>query len=171
MLWYTREASVAVYVANLPGIWPLLREHFRFLRNASSYNQGSSGLEKYGSQQYGNASRMNRSRVPTVHMGTQHEDEIELGRRSFSNATSLPDSGPSLDEEESIGHFGGSLSEKRHAGRESMESDERALNGSTEHGLGILNLEVHVDKTIEVQRTQDQGKKMGLDVVIHGGKD
>jgi len=28
MLWYTREASVAVYVANLPMIWPLLRECF-----------------------------------------------------------------------------------------------------------------------------------------------
>ncbi|KAF2467583.1 uncharacterized protein BDR25DRAFT_205502, partial [Lindgomyces ingoldianus] len=32
MLWYTREASVAVYVANLPGIWPLLRERIHFLR-------------------------------------------------------------------------------------------------------------------------------------------
>ncbi|KAF2999658.1 hypothetical protein E8E13_000417 [Curvularia kusanoi] len=26
MLWYTREASVALYVANLPSIWPLARE-------------------------------------------------------------------------------------------------------------------------------------------------
>ncbi|OCL02354.1 hypothetical protein AOQ84DRAFT_252716, partial [Glonium stellatum] len=32
MLWYTREASVAVYVANLPMIWPLLREYVPFLR-------------------------------------------------------------------------------------------------------------------------------------------
>jgi len=26
MFWYTREASVAIYVANIPCIWPLLRE-------------------------------------------------------------------------------------------------------------------------------------------------
>ncbi|KAF6829819.1 ubid family decarboxylase [Colletotrichum musicola] len=32
MLWYVREASVAVYVSNLPLIWPLLREWFPLLR-------------------------------------------------------------------------------------------------------------------------------------------
>lgn len=31
MLWYVREASVAVFVANLPMIWPLLRQWFPFL--------------------------------------------------------------------------------------------------------------------------------------------
>ncbi|KAF2460094.1 hypothetical protein BDY21DRAFT_184732 [Lineolata rhizophorae] len=36
MLWYFREASVAVYVANLPMIWPLLREWFPFLRDLST---------------------------------------------------------------------------------------------------------------------------------------
>ncbi|QDS72931.1 hypothetical protein FKW77_008134 [Venturia effusa] len=38
MLWYTREASVAVYVANLPLIWPLLREWMPFLRGSSKDN-------------------------------------------------------------------------------------------------------------------------------------
>lgn len=33
MLWYTREASVAVYVSNLPMIWPLLREWFPRVRS------------------------------------------------------------------------------------------------------------------------------------------
>ncbi|OHF02510.1 hypothetical protein CORC01_02205 [Colletotrichum orchidophilum] len=33
MLWYIREASVAVYVSNLPLLWPLLREWFPWLRN------------------------------------------------------------------------------------------------------------------------------------------
>lgn len=33
MLWYTRESSVAVYVANLPMIWPLMREIFPKLRS------------------------------------------------------------------------------------------------------------------------------------------
>ncbi|KAH0537087.1 hypothetical protein FGG08_006089 [Glutinoglossum americanum] len=35
MLWYVREASTAVYVSNLPLIWPLLREWFPFLRSSS----------------------------------------------------------------------------------------------------------------------------------------
>ncbi|WYZ37693.1 hypothetical protein EsH8_II_001199 [Colletotrichum jinshuiense] len=33
MMWYVREASVAVYVANLPLFWPLLREWFPVLRS------------------------------------------------------------------------------------------------------------------------------------------
>ncbi|KAF9878389.1 hypothetical protein CkaCkLH20_03881 [Colletotrichum karsti] len=33
MLWYIREASVAVYVSNLPLVWPLLREWFPWLRD------------------------------------------------------------------------------------------------------------------------------------------
>lgn len=41
MLWYTREASVAVYVANLPMIWPLLREWFPLLRSLSSASRPS----------------------------------------------------------------------------------------------------------------------------------
>ncbi|KAH0557136.1 hypothetical protein GP486_005076 [Trichoglossum hirsutum] len=35
MFWYVREASTAVYVSNLPLIWPLLREWFPFLRSSS----------------------------------------------------------------------------------------------------------------------------------------
>ena len=36
MLWYTREASFAVYVSNLPMIWSLLREWFPALRALTS---------------------------------------------------------------------------------------------------------------------------------------
>ena len=45
MFWYTREASVAIYVANLPCIWPLLREALPVLR---SWTPGfvSSGMYK-----------------------------------------------------------------------------------------------------------------------------
>lgn len=32
MLWYVRESSTAMYVANLPMIWPMLREWFPYLR-------------------------------------------------------------------------------------------------------------------------------------------
>ncbi|KAK2009761.1 hypothetical protein LZ32DRAFT_537265 [Colletotrichum eremochloae] len=36
MLWYIREASVAVYVSNLPLIWPLMREWFPWLRSVGT---------------------------------------------------------------------------------------------------------------------------------------
>jgi len=36
MLWYTRESSVAIYVANLPMIWSLLLEIFPPLRSATN---------------------------------------------------------------------------------------------------------------------------------------
>ncbi|KAE9980130.1 hypothetical protein EG328_000495 [Venturia inaequalis] len=39
MLWYSREASVALYVANLPLVWPLIREWVPFLRaTTKKYN-------------------------------------------------------------------------------------------------------------------------------------
>ena len=41
MFWYTREASVAVYVANLPCIWPLLREFLPVLRSWTPGYHGS----------------------------------------------------------------------------------------------------------------------------------
>jgi hypothetical protein len=41
MLWYTREASVAVYVANLPMIWPLLREWIPYLRTGLTRSNDS----------------------------------------------------------------------------------------------------------------------------------
>ena len=46
MLWYTREASVAVYVPNMPMIWPLLREYIPFLRSIAS--RKASSLPAYG---------------------------------------------------------------------------------------------------------------------------
>lgn len=36
MLWYTRELSVAVYVSNLPLIWPIMREYIPYLRNLTA---------------------------------------------------------------------------------------------------------------------------------------
>ncbi|KAB5528063.1 hypothetical protein GE09DRAFT_1228959 [Coniochaeta sp. 2T2.1] len=45
MLWYVREASVAVYVSNLPMVWPLVREWAPWLR---SWAPGSSGSRSRG---------------------------------------------------------------------------------------------------------------------------
>lgn len=46
MLWYVREASVAVYVSNLPMIWPLLRETFPILRALGPAGAVSSGTPR-----------------------------------------------------------------------------------------------------------------------------
>jgi hypothetical protein len=46
MLWYTREASVAVFVSNLPMIWPLLREYFPVLRALTPGQKSSSPIQR-----------------------------------------------------------------------------------------------------------------------------
>jgi hypothetical protein len=48
MLWYTREASVAIYVSNLPMIWPLMREWFPVLRSMTPGQRSSSAKKGYG---------------------------------------------------------------------------------------------------------------------------
>jgi hypothetical protein len=49
MLWYVREASTAVYVSNLPMIWPLLREWFPYLRKITPGHRSTSDNSKTGS--------------------------------------------------------------------------------------------------------------------------
>jgi hypothetical protein len=142
MLWYTREASVAVYVANLPGIWPLLREHIRFLReHTNSYATGASAKPpKYGyGSQYGNMSSAGpRSRMHTIADGAS--DEIELGA-GHSYAASA-EKRKSADEQRRM-PFGATL----RSGRTSQESDERALH----EGVGAWGI-VQVDTKVEIQR-------------------
>jgi hypothetical protein len=140
MLWYTREASVAVYVANLPGIWPLLREHIRFLReHTNSYVTGASNkAPKYGyGSQYGNmSSKGARSRIRT--MADPESDEIEL-RMEHSYAASSEK--PKSSDERRM-PFGAMV----RSGRTSQESDERALHeGSNTWGV------VQVDTKVEIQ--------------------
>jgi hypothetical protein len=48
MLWYVREASVAVYVSNLPMIWPLLREWFPWLSGLTPGGTSSGGKGRKG---------------------------------------------------------------------------------------------------------------------------
>jgi hypothetical protein len=48
MLWYVRESSTALYVANLPMIWPLLREWFPYLRKLTPGHRSSSNNRNTG---------------------------------------------------------------------------------------------------------------------------
>lgn len=161
MLWYTREASVAVYVTNLPGIWPLLRENIRFLRNHTSYaDTNGSALPPNTSTAYGPNSKIARSRINATTLGA--DDEIELGRPSFSKSASRSTHSSDKMPEERLGHFGRKLGDLTYPRRGSLESDERALNESNTEGWGKMNLEVHVDKTIEVHRASWDSNNKGL---------
>lgn len=145
MLWYTREASVAVYVANLPGIWPLAREHIRFLRDhTNSYITGQSRMPRYGyGSNYGNLSKHQRSHIRTATANVE-PDEVELkdsynklGVRSMHSSPNLP------------GH------ESRSA-KTSLDSDERAINDLS-GWKGINVMEVQVDTKVEIQRRSWDG--------------
>ncbi|KAF1932253.1 uncharacterized protein M421DRAFT_54351 [Didymella exigua CBS 183.55] len=140
MLWYTREASVAVYVANLPGIWPLAREHIRFLRDhTNSYITGQSRMPPYGyGSNYGNLSKQQRSHI-RVTVTDVEPDEVELkdsynrpGARSIHSSPSL-------------------TGKDFRSGKTSLDSDERAINDlSSWKGMNVM--EVQVDTKVEIRR-------------------
>ncbi len=70
MLWYTREASVAIYVSNLPMIWPLLREWFLALKALTPGQKSSSSAK--GSSSYslglGGAGRPRTTNIAGRHL-------------------------------------------------------------------------------------------------------
>lgn len=74
MRWYFREASVAVYVSNLPTIWPLVREIFPGLGRLGTTKPTSSG----NGSRWGTA--IGRSRLPS------NNETYDM--KSFSNAPS-----------------------------------------------------------------------------------
>ncbi|KAI8939961.1 hypothetical protein NX059_003686 [Plenodomus lindquistii] len=153
MLWYTREASVAVYVANLPSIWPLLREHIRFLReHTNSYGTGrATRTPQYGyGSQYGNMSKTPRSRARTfTNIG---DDEVELGASYAKSAAQSEHS----SEVQGPNPFSNS------ARRPSQDSDEKVLHEELGIWKGIASMGVQVDTKIEIQRDDWDGSKMEL---------
>lgn len=172
MLWYTREASVAVYVANLPGIWPLLREHIRFLRDhTNSYRTGASKTPRYGyGSQYGNmSSKGQRSRVRTF--TNLESDEVELGTSFGKSAAQSVDSSEKTRIDERANPFTNSAISRG----PSQDSDERAINGAMHSWKGVNVMEVQVDTKVEIQRDSWDGSKLEAGqsriVKIEGGLD
>ena len=153
MLWYTREASVAVYVANLPGIWPLLREHIRMFRDhTNSYITGASHPPRHGySSQYGNMSKTARSRVRTF--TNLDSDEVELGTAyAKSTAQSIHSSDKPHGNENPFSNA---------ARRPSQDSDERALNEPLSDWKDVNVMGVQVNTKVEIQRDNWDGTKLG----------
>ena len=156
MLWYTREASVAVYVANLPGIWPLLREHVRFLReHTGSYATRQSKLPGYGSQEYGNMFRSkHQSRVRTfTNFGS---DDVELACDINPGAKSMHTS-----EKQILGSENPFM-----GGEDTQEPDEMpsAMGvGSGWKGMnGVAGMGVQVDTEVEIQSDWWMGSRLEL---------
>ncbi|KAH6878964.1 hypothetical protein BKA58DRAFT_409317 [Alternaria rosae] len=156
MLWYTREASVAVYVANLPGIWPLLREHIRFLREHTSYYAtGQSKMPGQSSHGYGNLSRTKRqSRARTFTNLSSHD--VELAYDIKSGVISMHASGQRVLE-----------SEDPFVGTEDIQrSDDRRGDleaASSRKGVpGVAYMGVQIDTEVEIQSDQWMGSRLEL---------
>lgn len=177
MLWYVREASVAVYVANLPSIWPLLREHFRFLRSQlSSYQNGSNRTTALPQHARSRQTRLESSSVhrssnrkskmaATATVMELRDDEIELGKQSFDKSviSSRRRSNPKPGDE----MFGREFRRLGlGTGRRSLDSDEKVLNEGNAGWAknGGPNLAVHVDQTIEVTRGSWDGREEGKEL-------
>lgn len=90
MLWYTREASVALYVANLPSIWPMAREYIRFFRDhTNSYFTGDSHVPRYGYiSDCSNVSEQPRSHTRNTNTNVE-PDNLEL-RESYKRLGGRP---------------------------------------------------------------------------------
>lgn len=91
MLWYIREASVAVYVSNLPMIWPLLRDWFPGLKYLSP---GLGGTRKrcgrsrsYGNGAAGSAHYTSKSATPMKISSSTTMSTRQGGGGRFPNST------------------------------------------------------------------------------------
>ncbi|KAF2132810.1 hypothetical protein P153DRAFT_373503 [Dothidotthia symphoricarpi CBS 119687] len=159
MFWYTREASVAIWVSNLPGIWPLMREHIRFLRERTgSYVNSSNRLPQYAfGSSYGNTSKGRRSHIRTGNFqNIPSATDIEMG------ATVTRPGVRSLHFSEKPGSH---ISEA--SSRVSVDSDERALNQAS-YWKNMHVLEVQVDTKVEIQRDNWDGEKMEITTHVEG---
>jgi hypothetical protein len=181
MLWYTREASVAVYVANLPMIWPLMREWFPILRNLSSR---PSKLPTYAQRDEARSTQGGGSR----HMGDSKNGGVNVKMHRMSRLRSIA----SLQSEhDARGERADEISKEGFdfnvmalgSRRESPDSDERVLqtNGASHWGIGDIRTEV----TIEIEREGsdasrrergetsadwDHARQVGREVRIEGGE-
>ncbi|KAI5920888.1 hypothetical protein F4810DRAFT_713087 [Camillea tinctor] len=84
MLWYVREASVAVYVSNLPMMWPLLRDWFPFLRalNPTNYLPASTDGHQHRRDRYGRRSG-NQPLGSHTHGSHSHNKDSSAGKSSY----------------------------------------------------------------------------------------
>ena len=81
--WYLREASVGVYISNIPYIWGFLRQTLTFLRASSEstansqagYGRRPSRAYALNPQDYGCSASMIRSGLGKETLGTSESEE------------------------------------------------------------------------------------------------
>jgi hypothetical protein len=136
MLWYTREASVAVYVSNLPMIWPLLREWFPALRSLTpgQKSTGVSGKRPYGAN----------STMPTIgSMG--RPTRLSSGNGKTSHGVTTTVHGRKCESEEDLS--GPDSTEMRTlSDKESWEQDVRLGRDHMPKGVIQTTTVVHVSE-------------------------
>ncbi len=154
MLWYTREASVAVWVANLPMIWPLMREWLPFLRSMTgsklSYNHTRpSGYGKGYGKGYGNGKSAQRSKNISTNNTMLGGGDVPLSDlKSGARATTRDVSQSSSNDDLRTGGF--DFEVKKFGRRDrSPDSDERVLNQGQQWGKGLGD--IRQETTIEVE--------------------
>ena len=127
MLWYVRESSVAVWVTNLPLIWPLLRDIFPTLRSFTPGQRVYSG-SKLRSRCDANSTVPRGTFNSPKGNGLDTGTHISVLERSYQMDT---------------------LRSKRAGDSASLDSDERRLNGPFAMGyMGGISTET----TVEVEQ-------------------
>jgi len=100
MLWYTRESSVAVYVSNLPMIWPLFREWFPSLK-ALTPGQKSSLTTRRRTKTFPTAARKHMS----SEFGGRRSSENGITTTIIGYGASMEELGSSSENEVDLGNF------------------------------------------------------------------
>jgi len=146
MLWYCREASVAVYVSNLPMVWPLLREWFPCLRLLTPHPGTSEG------------SRKKSGATPTIGSVSKAAPSRRLSRmrpRRDSAESSFDDSAYHVDIEMKAGVGGGAGGGGRKVriqeASSSTEEIVRAESSETERAAQHGGIHVTVERTVTVK--------------------
>ncbi|KAJ2894047.1 hypothetical protein MKZ38_007964 [Zalerion maritima] len=148
MLWYVREASVAVYVSNLPLIWPLVLEVFPGLRKwttGRSIEEGPSGEQRRHAT---NGSTAGMRTNISSHITSVPAKTFDRLRRKRRNSLGSIDS---LEMTYRYGAGNGRKSgDKKHSG-DDTSSTENIFRG------------IQVERTVEVQEEAGRRRSPGDD--------
>ena len=162
MLWYTREASVAVYVSNLPMIWPLLREWFPSLRTLTP------GQKSSGNTQERNLTGLG-GRPRTTTIAGRHLSGTFGGKRLSDHGivTTIKGKGESTEELSS----GDDTEMGAISRRDSWE--ERPVTGNQDAGLKGWGQDkkIHLTTTVDVSEEHVAGSGLGRTAGISSPRD
>lgn len=135
--WYMRETTVAVYVINLPLLWPVLRKFFPYLTGrGSSANQSSNTKSNMNNSKNWPASRKH-TQISYAH----NDDEIELKSKPRTDGDSDGDGASTTGHGRSYYN-----TSQEHI----IESGQGKYNGE------ISVLEIGRDVTFTVEHSQDK---------------